>query len=281
MDPLAAFLMLLAGLLHATWHAIVKTGSGLSILAGMGLVSGVLTLPFVFVVPAPSASTWPIILVSLALHAGYKASLAIAYRSADLGRSYPIARGTVPLFATLFAYLGLRQLPQPGQFVGIAIIVIGILGLARDRIHGPIDRRAFWAAACAAAMVAAYSVVDAAGTRQPEGWASFTVWLIVLDSTVFFIVATTQRGPAILTDIREAAVPVLIAGLLGLTSFAVFLWALSRNPIASVVAFRECSIVFATLIGVLFLKEPATPRRLYCAGLVAVGLATIALLKPA
>jgi len=281
LDPVAAILMLLAGLLHATWHAIVKTGSGLSILAGMGLVSSVLTLPFMFFVPLPSLSTWPIILVSIILHAGYKASLATAYRSAEFGRAYPTARGTVPLFAALFAYLGLQQLPQPGQLVGIAIIVLGILGLARDRIHGAIDRRAFCAAICAAAMVAAYSVVDALGTRQAAGWASFTVWVIALDSIAFFLVATAQQGAAILSDIRQAIVPVLLAGILGLASFAVFLWALSRNPIANVVAFRECSVLFATLIGVVFLGERATWRRLVCGALVAVGLISVAMLKPA
>ncbi|CCD85091.1 GRP family sugar transporter [Bradyrhizobium sp. ORS 285] len=280
MDPIATILMLLAGLLHATWHAIVKTGSSVSILAGMGLVSSVLTLPFLFFVPAPSPSTWPILLASLVLHAGYKISLATAYRSAEFGRAYPIARGTVPLFATLLAYLGLQQWPHAGQLTGIAVIVVGILGLARDRVHGAIDRRAFAAAILAAAMVAAYSVIDAAGTRQPEGWASFTAWVIVLDSLVFFIVATLQRGPGIMSDIRESLVAVLIAGLLGLTSFAVFLWALSRNPIANVVAFRECSVLFATLIGVLVLKERATPQRLGCAALIAVGLVIVAVLKP-
>ncbi|UFZ05794.1 DMT family transporter [Bradyrhizobium ontarionense] len=281
MDPVAASLMLIAGLLHASWHAIVKTGSGLSILAGMGLVSSVLTLPFLLMVPVPAPSTWPIILVSLVLHAGYKASLAIAYRSSELGRSYPIARGTVPLFATLFAYVGLQQLPQPAQFIGIAVVVLGILGLARDRRHGPIDRRAFWAAIFAAAMVAAYAVIDAAGTRQAEGWASFTAWMVVLDSLFFFIVAATHRGAAILSDMREAFIPVLIAGVLGLASFTVFLWALSRNPIANVVAFRECSVLFATVIGIFFLGERATTWRLGCAALVAAGLVLIAMLRAA
>jgi drug/metabolite transporter (DMT)-like permease len=60
----------------------------------------------------------------------------------------------------------------------------------------------------------------------------------------------------------------------------VFLWALSRNPIANVVAFRECSVLFATLIGVPFLGEPATRRRLVCAASIAVGLMLIAALKP-
>lgn len=273
--------MLLAGLLHATWHAIVKTGSGLSILAGMGLVSSIVALPVLLFVPAPSSSTWPIIVTSLVLHAGYKASLATAYGSAEFGRAYPVARGVVPLFATLFAFAGLHQLPGPGQFIGILVIVLGVLGLARDRLHGSIDRRALMAAICAAAMVAGYSVVDAWGTRQPEGWASFTAWIVVLDSVVFFIVAALYRGPGIVADLRHAKLAVLVAGALGLTSFAVFLWALSRNEIANVVAFRESGVLFATLLGVVVLREPATARRLVCATLIAIGLTTIAVLRPA
>jgi len=172
---------------------MVKTSSGLAILAGMGVVSAVLTVPWLLVVPMPSGTTWLIILVSLMLHAGYKASLAVAYRSAELGRSYPIARGTVPLFATIIAYLTLRQLPGVGQFAGILVIAAGIVGLALDRSHGRFSRSALLAAICAAAMVAGYSVIDAAGTRQAEGWGSFTAWIIVLDSMTFFTVAGVAR----------------------------------------------------------------------------------------
>jgi drug/metabolite transporter (DMT)-like permease len=280
LDPLAAFLMLLAGLLHASWHAMVKTGSGLAILAGMGLVSALLTSPWLFVVPMPSRTTWLIILASLALHAGYKACLAVAYRSAEFGRIYPIARGTVPLFAVVLAYLSLQQGPGPGQIAAILIVSCGVLGLALDRGHVRFDRSGLVGAICAAAMVAGYSVLDAAGTRRPEGWGSFTAWIIVLDSLVFFAVALALRGRKMVAEIRMARRPVVVAGILGLTSFAVFLWALSRNPIANVVAFRECSVLFATLIGVLYLGEPATPRRLACAAAIAAGLMLLAAFKP-
>jgi multidrug transporter EmrE-like cation transporter len=96
--------MLVAGLFHASWHAIVKTGSSLSVLAGMGLVSAVLTLPFLFIVPFPSNDVWPILLLSLVLHAAYKVSLALAYDKSELSRAYPLARGLVPLFATGLSY---------------------------------------------------------------------------------------------------------------------------------------------------------------------------------
>ena len=40
-----------------------------------------------------------------------------------------------------------------------------------------------------------------------------------------------------------SAKPIAIVSLLGLTSFTVFLWALSSNSAASVIAFRECSTI--------------------------------------
>jgi drug/metabolite transporter (DMT)-like permease len=130
-------------------------------------------------------------------------------------------------------------------------------------------------------MVAGYSVVDAAGTRQEEGWGSFTAWIIVLDSLTFLAVALLLRGRQMVSDILAARSAILVAGVLGLSSFAIFLWALSRNPIANVVAFRECSVLFATLIGILYLKETASRRRIACAALIAIGLVLVASLNRA
>jgi hypothetical protein len=93
-------LMLLAGLLHATWHSLVKSGSNqITILTGMSLVAGtaaVIALPFV---SPPPAAVWPVLILSIAIHIGYKFFLARAYYLGDLGRAFPLARGTVPLVA--------------------------------------------------------------------------------------------------------------------------------------------------------------------------------------
>lgn len=75
--------MLLAGLLHAGWNAIVKTGNGVSTLAGRGLVSAALAYPFLALVPAPPLSWWPVLCLSLVLHAIYKTRLARTYEQAD------------------------------------------------------------------------------------------------------------------------------------------------------------------------------------------------------
>jgi hypothetical protein len=102
--------MLVASLLHATWHSRIKSGSDQVVgLAGMGLVAAVAAIPFAAFLPALSITVWMVIGASVVLHVSYKLCLSIAYDHGDLGQAFPMARGAVPLFATLIAW---RQLDR-------------------------------------------------------------------------------------------------------------------------------------------------------------------------
>ncbi|NDB69891.1 MAG: hypothetical protein EB015_18200, partial [Methylocystaceae bacterium] len=111
-DSSTIALMLLAALLHASWHALIKSAAnGVAALAGMGLVATVIaSLILPFIPPLPT-SAWPIIAGSVCLHCGYKFALAYSYRFGDLGQAFPLARGFVPLFATILAFLVLKEAP--------------------------------------------------------------------------------------------------------------------------------------------------------------------------
>ena len=69
----------------------------------------------------------------------------------------------------------------------------------------------------------------------------------------------------------------IVFGLLGLLSFCVFLWALSRNPVGSVTTIRENSVLFAMAIGTLVHGETLSLRRLTGAIAVLIALIAIAL----
>ncbi|MHC2774428.1 putative membrane protein [Bradyrhizobium liaoningense] len=169
MDVLTISLMLAAGLLHASWHSLVKSGQNqITVLAGMGTVAGlwaVAALPFV---PFPAAEIWPVLLLSVGLHIAYKLCLAGAYTRGDFGQAFPLARGMVPLFATLIAFIGLDQLPSINQCVGIVMVSSGLLLLSLEKIHRLAQWPLLLTAAAAGAAVAFYSTVDAYGTR-PDG----------------------------------------------------------------------------------------------------------------
>ena len=278
MDVLTISLMLCAGLLQASWHGLVQSGqSRITIIAGMGAVAGIFAAAALPFVPPPPPQIWPVLLLSVGLHIAYKLCLIGAYGRGDFGQVFPLARGMVPLFSTLIAFIGLRQVPSINQSLGVALVSCGLLLLALDRLLGAARWPLLLGAAGAGATVAAYSAVDAYGTRLFGDWLGFTSWLIVLDSLAFLLLTRILTGPALWSELSASRLRVIISGILGLLSFCVFLWALSRNPIGAVTTIRESSVLFAMTIGVLRHREPLPLRRLNGAILVLLALIVIAL----
>jgi drug/metabolite transporter (DMT)-like permease len=280
LDALTIVLMLFAGLLHASWHSLVKYGGDrILVLAGMGLVAAAAAacaLPFL---PAPAPAVWPVIAASVVLHVGYKLALARSYAFGDLGQAYPMARGFVPLFSTAIAFALLAQTPPPVQVLGIGLVSAGLIWLAVDSIRGGVDRRLFVAALATGFTVAGYSVLDAYGTRLNGEWASFTAWLIVCDAGTFSVVVYAMKGRALWSGLWHDRTRMLVSGVLGLLSFSVFLWALSRSPVGPVSALREASVLFATILGIAVYKERASLHKAAAAGLIVMGLVVIAAVR--
>lgn len=277
MDPVTACAVIAASLLHASWHALVKSsGDRVVALAGMNVVSGaaaLLALPFVAI---PSAAVFCVIAASVILHGCYKIFLARLYGRADLGVAYPLARGVTPIIATVIAFLAIRDVPAPLAGIGILMISAGIGLLAFGKSHAALDARTFATAFVTGGAVAAYSVLDAYGIRLSGDWLSFTAWLVLLDSGAFVAYAMATR-PAAAASWKTGWRNVLTSGVLGVTAFTVFLWALSRAPVGSVSALRETSVLFAALIGAVVLRERVSPLRTLAAVLVMSGVMLIAI----
>ena len=270
--------MLLAALLHAAWHGLVKSSADQTTnLAGMGLVASLGALAVMPFVPLPAPAAWPVLAVSVALHVAYKLCVAGAYAHGELGEAFPLARGAVPLFATTIAMATLGQIPTAGQWAGIVLVSGGLLMLTVQRLRATFNGTLIAASAGAALAVACYSVVDAYGTRVAGDWISFTAWLIVVDNVTFLMVARATRGPTLWSALIAMKGRVVVSGLLGLVSFGVFLWALSRNPVGPISALRETSVLFAIAIGVLLHREQFSRHRLAAGCLIVVGILTIAM----
>ena len=269
-----------AALLHAAWHALVKSsGDQVTALAGMNLVSGAIALALTPFVSPPGAAASAVIALSVVLHVGYKISLAGLYKRADLSVAYPVARGLTPAMATLLGAALIGERPNMPAIAGILAISLGICGLMLGGTAARISWAAFLAAAAAGTAVAVYSVVDAYGVRINGDWLGFTVWLVASDSLVFVAYALATRGRTAAAAWRRGWGRTLASGLLGTVSFGVFLWALGREQIGPVTALRETSIVFAALIGMTLLRERPTAAKAGSAVVVMLGTAAIALAR--
>jgi uncharacterized membrane protein len=271
MDPLVVVALLAASLLHASWHALVKSSTDrLTALAGMNLVSGLAAFAVLPFVPVPPVGVLLIISGSVLMHGVYKVGLAWLYVRVDFGQAYPLARGLTPIMSTMIGFATIGELPKPAALIGISL----------ERTGRHITLSAFVAAILTGLMVAAYSVIDACGVRLNGDWLGFTAWLIACDSIVFMSYVLCRQGPrTVLGAWRTGRLRVLISGTLGLISFSAFIWALGRAQVGAVSALRETSVLFAALIGGVALRESSSWVRYVAAVLVMAGIMTMAGLR--
>ena len=271
--------VLAAGLLHASWNALVKSAPGGDpMLDTAGIVVGSLVcsacaLPFV---PLPDPVVWKFIAASSAIHFAYYVTLAHAYRTGDLSFAYPLMRGTAPLIVSVLGVVFLREWPPLQVTIGIVLICAGIVSIAFvQREHHP-PAAAGWAIANAA-IIAAYTVVDGTGARASGNAMSYVTWLLFLEGMPFLAWIAWQRRAAAVIYVRRHWRRNLVGGACSLAAYAIVLWAMTRAPVAAVAALRETSVIFAALIGALWLKKGFGLIRLTGAASVVAGVAALKL----
>jgi drug/metabolite transporter (DMT)-like permease len=268
-----------AGMLHAGWNALLKSAGGgdplldtATVVAG-STVCSLLALPFV---PMPEPAAWPFIAASAVIHVAYYLTLAQAYRTGDLSFAYPLMRGTAPLLVTVLGAVFLRELPPLHVIAGIVLISIGIIGIAfaRREHHPPAAAR--WAFANAA-IIAVYTLVDGTGARASGNALAYVLWLTFIEGVVYLVLLGRHRGARAIGYVRNQWRRGLLGGFCSVAAYAIVLWAMTRAPVAAVAALRETSVIFAALIGALWLKEGFGLARLAGAATVVIGVATLKL----
>ena len=277
MSPLVTVLVLGSALLHASWNAIIKSSRDVMldtalVAAGAGIVSLLLTA----FLPLPASASWPYLGASVAIHIGYFTTLVAAYRVGDLGHAYPLMRGTAPLLLALFGIVLLDELPGATIWLGIVLISAGILSIGLLQ-QGRAHRGATLWALANAAIIASYTLVDGAGARLSGSPAGYGAWMFWLQGLPFVALVIALRKRAALDYARRNWRRGLGGGLCVISAYGIVLWAMTQAPVAAVAALRETSVIFAALLGSIFLKERFGRRRLIGACAVALGIMALRL----
>ena len=265
--------VLAAAAAHATWNAMIKSST--NVLLDMTLVvfwAGVVTLPLLLWVEVPGPAVWPYIVASMTIHMGYYIALIGAYRAGDLSHGYPLMRGLAPLIVSLSAVVWLGELPRPLVWLGVVLICGGVLSLGLAGFSWRESRVSTTWALANAVIIAAYTLVDAAGVRSASHAASYVVWLFVLDALPFPILVFLWKRQELSAYARRFWLRGLFSGALSAAAYGIVLWAMTRAPVAAVAALRETSVIFAALIGAWLLKEGHIARRVAGAATVAAGV---------
>ncbi|HRI81335.1 MAG TPA: DMT family transporter [Opitutaceae bacterium] len=288
MTPLALILVLTAAVLHATWNLCAKrAASGLPFVWASGVASLVLWTPLAvgywWLHPQAITMTglWFIILSGV-LHCGYSLFLQRAYRAGDFSLVYPLARGTGPLLSSLAAItvLGERPSALAGSGGGLIIMAIFFLTgghqLLRGKAGAGSGAAVFYGVGCGA-FIAAYTVAD----RQAVTYALVPPLLLDWGGNVarmaIFAPFAVRRWTEVKQVWQNYRLECLAVAVLGPLAYILVLWAMTFTPLTYIAPLREVSILFGTFIGAKLLKETDGPRRLWAAGVMAIGVVALAL----
>jgi drug/metabolite transporter (DMT)-like permease len=288
----ALALVLLAGLIHASWNIVAKRAGGdvrfaafttainIATWAPLGAWIGWRALP------AWGAREWSLLALSAVLHSGYYLLLLRGYRKADLTVVYPLARGAGPLLSSMAALWLLGEELSALGAVGIAGVVGGVFlvaggpGLwrrsqdaeARRRLH-----KGMFYGVASGVFIASYTVVD-----------GYAVKVLLLSPILVDYVGAVLRlfivGPPLLRDLGAARAQwrlqwrhALFVGIVSPVSYVLVLYAVQVAPLSHVAPSREVYMLFAALIGGQLLGEGDRQLRLAAAACIAAGVMALAI----
>lgn len=267
-------LALFAAILHATWNAFLRSGADrLWTVTVMSFSSTIVAIPLAIIYSFPAPSAWPYVVLSACLQVGYSVFLVAAYRYGELGQVYPIVRGSVPLLVTLGGFVLADEQLTAGQTVGVVLVAIGIMSLSLGKGRAATSSILF--ALATGAIIAAYATTDAIGVREAGSVGAYTAWVLLIYGALLPAAFIIFRGK-LTVDVRSPeTLKALAGGVVALLAYGVVVAAFALGPAGPITAIRETSVVFAVLIGWLFLGERLTSRRIAACAIVALGAVCI------
>jgi drug/metabolite transporter (DMT)-like permease len=157
--------------------------------------------------------------------------------------------------------------------LGIVLVSAGIVALALR--GGRLAAASLPAALATGVCIAAYTVVDGLGVRLGGDARAYVLWFFLCEGLTMPAILLAVRGPAAFACRTPEAVKAIVGGVLAVLAYGVVLWAMSLGPMGPVSALRETSVVFAALLGRLFLDETLTARRVAACCVIALGAACL------
>jgi drug/metabolite transporter (DMT)-like permease len=226
----------------------------------------------------PNFASLPSLVASGAIHVGYFSLLGLSYRHADYSVVYPVMRGGAPLATAFFGSVLIGEPLSSLAWLGVGLLVGGVLGLGYEAARdGRFSSRTIAIAALNVAVIVAYTLVDGLGVRLSGNAAAYVCGVMLITGLFFMPFVPSlfggKRLGALLLRWRFG----LCGGTMVMCSYGIALWAMTKAPIALVAALRETSVLFATVLAALFLKERFGPGRWLAAFAIVAGMVTLRL----
>jgi uncharacterized membrane protein len=268
-------LVLAAAVIHAAWNMLIAGArDNQATLAVATAVGVIVAAPLAIVRWHVDSAAWPFIIASSIAELIYFWLLTAAYQRAELSLVYPIARGTAPVLVLIVSVGVLGATSSVAQAVGVALVGLGVL-LVRGIRRGTAARWSDVGLALAVAVsIASYTLIDKQGVQHADP-VSYVVLILAMPALAGLAYVAARGGTKRVRAAMNARS--VVGGVFSIRAYGLILFALTQAAAASVAATREVSVVFAAILGAVFLHERVGVGRLVGSVVVVVGIALIVL----
>ncbi len=290
MHPLAITLVLISAAIHALRELIIKRAHDKQIFAWLiCLVCIPLFFPLLVYEWLQGNVTWVAVQITIGagvVHSLYWYWMTRAYDGGDLSHVYPIMR-SAPALIVILSILFLGEHVTLLAAIGVVTILLGIymINMKKFSLQGflePIEslrEKHTQFALITACAVTAYSLQDkiVIGHMDPLLYAYALNVIITLYWAPFIYRYKTRVQ--IRTEWERSPRDILLNAVIGTSSYALILVALTMERVSYVASLRQISIVFGVLLGGHLLQERHKWIRLGAAGMIFTGTVMIAVAK--
>jgi uncharacterized membrane protein len=216
------------------------------------------------------------ILITSVAHVLYYLFLNLAYKKGDISSVYPISRGTGIAGTAITAHFLLGEIFSAIGTMGIAAIFFGVLLISiKKKLHKADILSVIYALVLGGTIIL-YSVND----KQGVSYINAIVYLNFKDLVALFFLSPfiyRKELPQIKEILREKWKYCVIIGYGAIGSYLLVLYAFTMSKVGYISALREFSIVIASFLGFMFLKEKITIGKIAGIILITAGLVCIKL----
>ena len=159
-------------------------------------------------------------------------------------------------------------------FIAIMIVCMGLFLISySDRLK--FNYSAFGLGVLTAIMITTYTLVDGIGVRHSSNPYSFLYWMLLLNGTPALIASFFFKNNGLRIVNKNLVLTGVAFGILAPLAYGLAVWCMQFLPIAYVSSIREISIIFATLIGLILLKEKTASKRIIPSIFVVIGISIL------
>lgn len=260
-------ILIIAAVCHATWNALGKRveerDAFFTLILGASVILWIPLAVYFIYKGSFSAEAIKWMALSMFSETLYFVSLGKAYQTSALSHAYPILRGTAPVMTTFLSLVFFGITVGWGGLAGVFLIVLGIIYINQPSFSWSAFPTMFskesvggmkWIL-LAGTFSALSSVIDSMGAALMSGLFFKYIVYIGMFGGKWLIDRKFYPNVSYMKLLRKYPRETLAGGVFVFISNAFAVYAMETTPVTYVAAVREISIVFAALIGIIWLKE--------------------------